>query len=279
MLLIKRVINKTGLVLQGKKNNISLRGDNMTTSFNLKRMIDTELHFASRFTNVTLKDWGLLFWNEGNKTSWDSNHAIIVDYVGVESTIREIMNFYKAKGITARIYPSLRDNELDQLKPHLEPHGFKIDVLPVHYAVHEKESKIDPTSGIHFERIRQMTEPLLELILAGGGGEWTLKVAQRHLQHPAYHLLGGYVQDELVCVASVNEFAGYSRVDDVMTHPFYRGKGYSSAMIHYMVGYHKRTTENYLYLYSSVPEAIHIYEKAGFVRIPEQFQIFNAYKE
>jgi len=250
----------------------------MTASFNLKRMIDTELHFASRFTNVTLKDWGLLFWNEGNKESWDSNHAIIIDSMGIESTIREILSFYKAKGITPRIYPSLRQNELDLLKPYLLNHEFQIDELPVHYFLHENESRIEPVSGIHFERIRHMDEQLQDFIITGEGGNWTIKVAQRHLQHPAYHLLGGYVQDNLVCVASVNVFAGYTRVDDVMTHPFYRGKGYSSAMIHHLIKYHRTINDNHLYLYSSVPEAIKIYEKAGFNPLPERFQVFNAYK-
>lgn len=251
----------------------------MTTSFVLKRMIDTELHFAQRFTSMTTKDWGLLFWNEGNKTSHDSNHAIIVEQLGVEATLKEIVSFYKGKGITPRIYPSLKQGELAALRPHLERHEFKIETYPVKYYLHQEESRVNPVSGIHFERLVKVDDMLMDMIIAGGGGEWTIKVVQRHLLHPSYHLLGGFVVDNLVCVASVSTFGGYSRVDDVMTHPFYRGKGYSSALIDHLVKYHKGISQNFLYLYTTVPEAGRIYEKAGFVEIPESFEGWSAYKE
>lgn len=251
----------------------------MTTSFILKRMIDTELHFASRFTGMTTKDWGLLFWNEGNKTSHDSNHAIIIDQLGVESTLKEIFSFYKGKGITPRIYPSLKSGELESLRPHLERHGYQIESYPTKYYLHQQPSGIRPLDDFFVQRIRQVDDMLMNMIIEGGGGEWTIKVVQRHLLHPSYHLLGGFVEENLVCVASVGTFAGYSRVDDVMTHPAYRGKGYSSALIDYLVKYHKNLSDNNLYLYTKTPEAGRIYEKAGFVEIPERFDGWSAHKD
>ena len=242
-------------------------------------MIDTELHFAQRFTSMATKDWGLLFWNEGNKTSHDSNHAIIIEHLGVEATLKEICSFYKGKGITPRIYPSLKAGELEALKPHLENHGFSIETYPTKYYLHQNESKVNPASGIYFERLVKVDDMLMDMIIAGGGGEWTIKVVQRHLLHPSYHLMGGFVDDNLVCVASVSTFGGYSRVDDVMTHPFYRGKGYSSALIDHLVKYHKGISDNFLYLYTTIPEAGRIYEKAGFVEIPDSFEGWTAHKE
>ncbi|MDD2331203.1 MAG: GNAT family N-acetyltransferase [Candidatus Cloacimonetes bacterium] len=250
----------------------------MTIAFNVNRLIETELNFAKRFTNVTPKPYGLIYWNEANKESHDSNHAIITDFVGVEASLKDIVNFYKAKGITPRLYPSLKDKELDILSQPLENHGFILNHHPNKYYLHERESSITPAAGVHIERIRQMTTQLRDYIIANQQGEHTIKVVQRHLSHPNYHLLGAFVADELVAVASVNIFAGYSRVDDVHTHISYRGKGYSSALIHYLVSYHKRQSENHLYLYSSMPEAIRVYEKAGFIQIPHEFRFWTAYK-
>ncbi|MDY0219165.1 MAG: GNAT family N-acetyltransferase, partial [Candidatus Cloacimonas acidaminovorans] len=74
-------------------------------------------------------------------------------------------------------------------------------------------------------------------------------------------------------------FAGYSRVDDVFTREKFRGKGFAGGMIHHLINYHRNISQNYLYLQSDLPSAIKIYEKAGFSRLPKDFQFWVAYKE
>lgn len=250
----------------------------MAIPFNLQRLIDTELQFAKRFTNCTPKDYGLIYWNEGNKDSWDSNHAVISDFIGVGSSIKEITSFYKAKGITPRLYPAFKENELDMLTPLLEANEFVIQPQVNQFFLHEKDSAIKPVHGIRFERLRTITPELREFVLSYQYGEGAIKVLERHLSHPNYHLLAGFANDVMVTLASVNIFVGYSRIDDVYTHEFYRGKGYSSALINYVLQYHKEHSDNYLYLYSSIPEAIKVYGKAGFVPIAQNLKSWTAYK-
>nr|HPH60589.1 GNAT family N-acetyltransferase [Candidatus Syntrophosphaera sp.] len=98
----------------------------MPLPFNMNRMLDTELHFPQRFTTMTPKNYGLVFWNEGNKASHDSNHAVITDHLGAEASLRDIEFFYKTKGIVPRVYQSYKANELEKLRPALEHHNFKI---------------------------------------------------------------------------------------------------------------------------------------------------------
>ncbi|MDP2173142.1 MAG: GNAT family N-acetyltransferase [Candidatus Cloacimonadaceae bacterium] len=247
--------------------------------FILQRLIDTELQFAKRFTNCVPKDFGLIYWNEGNKESHDSNHAIISDFIGVGSSIKEILSFYKAKGINPRLYPAFKENELEVLTPLLETNSFTIEQHGNQFFLHEKDSSITPVHGIRFERLKTITPELREFVLSDKQGEWAIKVLERHLSHPNYHLLAGFANDALVTLASVNIFVGYSRVDDVYTHHFYRGKGYSSALINYVLHYHKERSDNYLYLYSAIPEAIKVYGKAGFVPIAQNLKFWTAYKE
>ena len=58
-----------------------------------------------------------------------------------------------------------------------------------------------------------------------------------------------------------------ARVDDVVTHLEHRRKGYSRSLLHHLVNHHREVSRTELYLYSGVPEAIRIYEAAGFRKL------------
>lgn len=251
----------------------------MPIPFNMNRMIDTELHFPQRFASMVNKNYGLIFWNEGNKASHDSNHAVITDPLGVESSLRDIEFFYKSKGISPRIYSALKAGELERIGPSLENHGFTLQMKENEYFLHDHESTLKEVDDLQIERIRRLDIDLMETIAVEFGGDWTIKVVERHLLHPSYHLLGGYISGELASLASVSVYAGYSRVDDVFTRDKFRGKGFAGAMIHHLVNYHRGNSQNYLYLYSDNPAAIKIYEKAGFSRVPQDFKCWVAHKE
>ncbi len=251
----------------------------MPLPFNANRMLDTELHFPQRFTNMTPKNYGMLFWNEGNKTSHDSNHAVITDHLGAEASLRDIEFFYKTKGIVPRVYQSYKANELEKLRPALEHHNFQIETKPGSFFVHDRDSQLGVSGDLRIERLKSLSIDVMETIAIEFGGDWTIKVVERHLLHPSYHLLGGFVGQELASLASVSVFAGYSRVDDVYTRDKFRGRGFGGSMIHYLVNYHNQLQNNHLYLYSDDPAAIRIYEKGGFTRLAQDFQFWTAWKE
>ncbi|MDD4148219.1 MAG: GNAT family N-acetyltransferase, partial [Candidatus Cloacimonetes bacterium] len=109
--------------------------------------------------------------------------------------------------------------------------------------------------------------------------DWTIRVVERHLQHPSYHLLGGFHDGELAALASVSIHAGYSRVSDVFTREKFRGKGYAATMIHNLVLYHKGISQNHLYLFSDNPLTSKVYIKTGFTRLAKDFISWEALKE
>ncbi|MFA5509328.1 MAG: GNAT family N-acetyltransferase [Candidatus Cloacimonadaceae bacterium] len=250
----------------------------MQFPFSVKRMLETELRFPQRFTNMVQRNYGLIFFNEGNKRSYDSNHALIFDLIGVESSVRDIESFYKSKGINPRIYGAFLPMELDKLKPSLENNNFTIDFLPDRFYHHDQESSLMPIEGLRIERVRNLTIDVMEAIAMEFGGDYTLRVAERHLHHPSYHLLCGFWEGEMVSLASVGIFAGYSRVDDVYTRTDFRGRGFAGAMLHHLIQYHRQLSTNHLYLYSSSPESIRIYQKAGFSLVNLETPIWEAYK-
>jgi GNAT superfamily N-acetyltransferase len=240
----------------------------MKPPFMLNRLIETEVHYARRFTNVTPKPYGVIYWNEANKESYASNHAIITDFIGVEGSIKDICSFYRTKDITPVLYPSLKENELTQLMPHLTSHGFEVESLYHEYFHWQKESENPSMHGVYFDRLVQIKDDVREVLLSDGYGEWAMKYLERHLKSPGFHLIGGFVNEELVTMASLNIFEGYSRIDDAFTSTFYRGKGYYTTLLNHLIAYNKEHGDNHLYLYSHYPEAAKVYEKAGFVKLP-----------
>ncbi|MFO7659789.1 MAG: GNAT family N-acetyltransferase [Candidatus Cloacimonadaceae bacterium] len=207
----------------------------MNQPFMLNRLITIEQQYARRFTNMMQKSYGYLFWNEANKDSYMCNHAIITDFIGLESSLKDISFFYKQKDITPRLFPSLKQNELAEMAPHLKNHNFELEVLNHEYYLWERESTIEPVSGLYFDRLVQIKDEVKELIRAENYGEWAVKYLEKHIKSPGYHLLGGFVGDQLVTMGSISVFEGYSRIDDIFTFKFYRGKGYSGSLLDYLV--------------------------------------------
>ncbi|MDD3096508.1 MAG: GNAT family N-acetyltransferase [Candidatus Cloacimonetes bacterium] len=251
----------------------------MQIPFNLNRMKDTELHFPQRFASMLQKDYGLIFFNEGNKASLDSNHAVIKDHLGIESSLRDIEFFYKSKGINPSIYSSLQAGELSRISDALEHHGFTVQFLDHEYFVHDHDGILKPIDELKIERVQKLDIEIMETLALEYGGDWTIKVAERHLAHPSYHLLGGFYAGELAALASVSIYAGYSRVADVFTRDKFRGKGFAGSMIHYLVNYHHGISPNHLYLVSDNPGTTRIYEKGGFSRVNQDFQTWMAMKK
>ncbi|MCD8480549.1 MAG: GNAT family N-acetyltransferase [Candidatus Cloacimonetes bacterium] len=251
----------------------------MHIPFNVARMKDTELHFPQRFASMIQKDYGLIFFNEGNKASLDSNHAVIKDYLGIESSLRDIEFFYKSKGINPSIYSSLQANEVAKVSEPLKNHGFDLQFSDHQYFLHDHEGSLRQVDDLKIERVKQLDIDIMETIATEYGGDWTIKVVERHLAHPSYHLLGGFYGGELAALSSVSIYAGYSRVADVFTREKYRGKGFAGSMIQYLVNYHRGISANHLYLISDDPATTRIYEKGGFSKITQDFQTWVATKK
>jgi GNAT superfamily N-acetyltransferase len=250
----------------------------MDIPFSVKRMIDTELHFPQRFTQMVNKNYGMIFWNEGNKASDDSNHAVITDPLGAEASVRDIEFFFKSKGINPRIYPAFNPNELEKLTPALENHGFCISIKPDRFFLLQRESTLRPSGELRIQRITHLDIDIMEAIAVEYGGDWTIKVVERHLLHPSYHLLGGFIGDTLASLASVSVYAGYSRVDDVFTRNNFRGRGFAGGTLNYLLKYHRQISSNHVYIYSSHPESIKVYQKAGFDEIAPELAGWIAIK-
>jgi ribosomal protein S18 acetylase RimI-like enzyme len=246
----------------------------MKPAFSMDKLIDNEIHFPKDFADSIVKSYGIFYYNTDNPYSWDSNHAIITDLNSdLDKAFQEILIFYHKTNITPRIFASMQARELDILQPYFDKYQFQLAYKNLNrYFLWQNPSQAGVVPGISFQRVNKLDDQVIGIIFSDeDGGEWTVKVIERHLKLPAFHLLSGYVEGIPVTIASLKFMDNYSRVDDVITHLKYRGKGYGRSLMHYLVNYHNQLSDNYLYLYASNPVAIKNYQLCGFVDLDFKF--------
>lgn len=247
----------------------------------IQKIIDFEINFPRSFANVKKKDYGPLFHNTENPTSYDSNHAVILTGKDLNYIIGDIEKFYSEKKLIPRIYSSLQDDKLSNLKPHLVKHGFTISAEDkTLYLVHKYKSRIATPRNLAFKRVFELDNSIVSM-LESQNVERIKILMKRHLKNDKFHLLIGYLYDETpVTMASIEyNDNGIARIDDVLTGINYRGRGYAKQITQYFVDYHYRHTNNIMYLNSENPTAIKIYKKAGFVPFEHQFETWTAWKK
>ena len=77
----------------------------------LDKIYEEEDLFPREITFWEERKYGFLFYNEGNKDSYDSNHAVIFKnkISDLNQVLDDIVKFYIEKGIKPVIYQSVSD--------------------------------------------------------------------------------------------------------------------------------------------------------------------------
>jgi len=238
--------------------------------FDCGAVLKHEIDSYESFTEKVVKAYGIIYHNPDNPSSYDSNHAHILDLDRpLDTTLRDIISFYTGKNLEPRIYASFIASEFEILRPHLVKHGFTVSTYDNNYMVlnNTYSPRVDDTLSMH--RISRMSPDVVELIERTDGGDWGVKALAYKLRHDFFHLLGLCSHERYLAIASVEIMDGYSRIDDVATHPDHRRQRLGTRLINYLVAYHAAVSANYLYLYTNNPVAARMYKKSGF----EEFMI------
>ena len=236
--------------------------------YNINTILRQEVDSYSHFTNREVIDCGIIYHNTRNPQSHDSNHAHILNLeLPIDTSIHHIISFYTGINITPRIYASFIDRELDILRPYLEKHGFTISTYDNTYMLLNplRVPKVDDTVSVH--RITRMTPDIAELVQGPHEGDWAIKVLAIRICCENIHLLGLHDDGRYLTIASVEIMDGYTRVDDVVTHPDYRRRRLGTKLMTYLATYHRALSDNYLYLWTNNPVAVPMYRNAGFEEI------------
>lgn len=227
------------------------------------KIINFENNFAEIQSNVIEKSYGKIFYDINNPLSYDSNHAIINEESDYDFAIKDIVNFYQSIAITPRVYTFTRNSSA--VGQYLERNGFKKAIEEICFYVQKNKKIIDIPRNIDIKRFNQIDEAIYELLNSDKEqGEWGYKALIKSIEKENFYLFGGYDDHRLVCIASLYKQNDISRINDVFTKKNQRGKGYSSQLINYITEINDQTLKTTSYLYAHNPDAIKIYQKAGY---------------
>jgi len=71
----------------------------------IEKFRECENSFYKNFTDQEVRSYGKLFFNSRNKTSHDSNHAIITHFgEDLRAALGDIKSFYQGRDLVPRVY-------------------------------------------------------------------------------------------------------------------------------------------------------------------------------
>ena len=238
-----------------------------TMKMKLEKMYIEEDLFPREITSYEIRDYGLLFYNEENKDSFDSNHAII--YKGkindIDFVINDIIRFYKSKGIRPNIYQSIREEGFfDEIKRELEKYGFEHWNEEQKYMVLAEENIIIPNPQIVVRKETAWKDEFGVEIFEKAGEPWEIDVVKKALKNENTLFFVAYYDGKPVGMTHCHLTDGVCRVDYLLVSKEHRNIGVGRSIINSFVEYcHTNQIDN-CYLWPDGESAEKIYYEAGF---------------
>ncbi|MDR1262159.1 MAG: GNAT family N-acetyltransferase [Oscillospiraceae bacterium] len=195
-----------------------------------------ENEFPKLFTHYSKTDYGYLFYNEGNKDSYDSNHAILlperVEDLGV--VLNDVTAFYTNKGITPAIYHPLKRDYFEKHKNMFSNHGYSVSLEPDRRVfVLSDDSCIVWNDSLDVRRISGWDNRITEHILIPNDQEYEAAVSMEKLKHEGCFVFAGYCGEKAVVYADFHVSPlGCTHFDYIVTAKDERGKGYARQLMH-----------------------------------------------
>ncbi len=223
--------------------------------------------FPREITSYETRYYGLLFYNEENKESFDSNHAIIYrDKVhDIKVVLNEIISFYKSKGIRPSIYQSIREEGFfAEIERELVDHGFEYWIEEQKYMVLSEKNEIIPNNQIVVRRVTEWEDEYGVEIFEKAGEPWEIDVAKKALMNSNTIFFVAYYNEKPVGMTHCHLTDGVCRVDYLLVSKKHRKMGVGRAIINSFVEYcHEKQIDN-CYLWPDGESAEKIYYEAGF---------------
>ncbi|MBQ8823339.1 MAG: GNAT family N-acetyltransferase [Lachnospiraceae bacterium] len=233
----------------------------------LEKIYTEEDLFPREVTSWEERGYGILFFNEENRDSYDSNHAIIFKekVSDVAQVLKDIVSFYSEKGIHSSIYQSIRDEGyFEEIKSELFACGFESWTESQKYMVLTAENTIVPSPKVDVQRVSEWDEAYAVEIFEKAEEPWEIDVARRVLGNSNTLFFVAFYQGNPVGMTYGHIRDGICRVDYLLVSKECRNMGVGRALIHSFVEYcHTNQIQN-CYLWPDGETAERIYYEAGF---------------
>ena len=233
----------------------------------LKKIYAEEDAFPTNITYCEEREYGLLFYNEENKDSYDSNHAVIFSdkVTDLKSVLNEIVLFYTQKGINPNIYQSISDDYyFEQIENELSISGFKCYLEEQKYMVLLEENTITPNPNISVEKITEWKDVYCKEIFEKAGEPWESAVVKKAITNSNTVFLVAFYKGNPVGMTYFHIKDGICRVNYLLVSKECRNIGVGRALINSFIEYCKANHIGSCYLWPDGGTAEKIYYEAGF---------------
>ena len=225
-----------------------------------------ENEFPKRFASYVEKDYGILFYMENNKDSYDGNHACIYpDKINdLGAVLDDIAAFYGKMGMQASIYHPFVSDYFKDNEAILNAHGFSYTPEEDHRVmVLTGENQIDTPKRLDIRLLREWDERIATDILIPSGEPWEVEVTRKRMEQEGSYLFVGYLEDKAVVYTDFHKSDyGNTRFDYIVTAKEHRGKGYAGELLSFVVEYCKKGEFPICWQWAGPSE--HICYRAGF---------------
>lgn len=234
---------------------------------NIEKIYKEEDLFPREITLWEEREYGFLFYNEDNKDSYDSNHAVIFrDRVtDLNQALEDIVKFYIEKGIKPIIYQSISDDGyFEEIKNTLSVHGFESWTESQRYLVLSEANRIISNSEITVFKVSEWQEEYGTEIFEKAEEPWEIAVAKKSLNNKNTLFFVAYFEDKPVGMTYAHVRDDVCRVDYLLVSKEYRNIGVGRALISNFVEYCKVNKIDNCFLWPDGETAERIYYEAGF---------------
>lgn len=209
---------------------------------NIKAIKLEEDMFPKAFTNFTEKDFGILFYNEHNKNSYDSNHTVIYKnkITNLGSVLDFITEFYTKMNINPNIYQAVEDEGyFKENEAIFEKHGYSVWIEgPNNFMILTAENKIKSSKQLDIKLATEWDERIATDICIPSNEGHEIEVIKNSINSINHRVFIGYTEGKAVAITyfHVSEY-DCCRFDYIIISKDYRKKGYARELLSYVTDF------------------------------------------
>lgn len=234
---------------------------------NLEKIYYEEDLFPREITSYEKREYGYLFYDENNKASYDSNHALIFrDKIeDLNQVLDDIICFYNSKKIKPIIYQSISDQGyFEEIKEILSNFGFDSWSEKQRYMVLSEKNNIIVNQEIIVKKVSEWKEDYGTEIFEKAGEPWEIDVAKKVLENDNTLFFVAFYNGTPIGMTYCHITDGVCRVDYLLVSKEYRNMGVGRSLIYNFVVYCREKNIENCYLWPDGETAEKIYYEAGF---------------
>jgi len=234
-------------------------------------MLEEDL-FPKMITNFVEVDYGILFFNEENKTSYDSNHAVIFKerINDLDQVLKDVIAFYQAKGIHPSIYQATADRDYFMDSDVVfKQNGFNVWLEDdASFMLLTDKNTIKLNDSIVVKEVMEWDSRIETDICIPAKETHEIEVFRSIVKHNKAKLFVGYKGEEAVAVMSMHTSElDVTRFDYILVAPKHRKKGYARELLSHVVNFcHQNGLQN-CYQWPAHQTSERLCYEAGFRRL------------